>query len=547
MAERVPRASDGIALSPFESMGPHNSSQNLPQPRGSVISMSMKANPVNNRTSARTRCLARFRKGCRVLVLFLCCFYLRPASTLADSVAKVQRELDRILLGHNDPKAKLGARVVDLTTGQVLYEHDAATPMIPASNMKLIVCAAAIDRFGKDYQFKTVLAIRGRDLVVVGCGDPTFGDEKLAQAKGEPITAVFREWADKLSAAGVKQVTGNIVIDDSVFDRQFVHPSWPADQFQAWYEAPIGGLNFNANCIEVSVKPTKKGAACAASFIPGNMLLKLTNSARTGTKHAPVVSRKRGTNVVTVSGTVARSDKLGPLTVQDPGLYFGHVLKTVLASKGIKVLGDVVREKLALGPDRVPTGGHAVAIHAAPLRDAVNRAGTHSLGMMAEGLFKRLGSEESGVGSWETGRSALRAFLVKAGAAEKQFVIDDGSGLSRKNNLSALATTQVLAYMFKAPGGRFEMLRDSLARPGRDGTLHKRMRVQEIKDRIYAKTGYINGVRTLAGYIQTKSGRWLAFAFYYNGTGKTRPLADIQDRACELLVQWPDVPAPQGR
>lgn len=461
----------------------------------------------------------------------------------AASLSDFRKQLHAVLTGHNDPKARMTARVVDLSSGQVLYEHEADTPLIPASNMKLMVIAAALDRFGTDYQYQTVLAIRGRDLVVVGGGDPAVGDEKLCAARGEPITAVFHEWAEKLKAAGIQQVSGNIVIDDSIFDKQFVHPSWPPDQFQTWYEAPIGGLNFNANCFDVSVKPGKSGQAAVVSFVPGNVLLKLVNQTKTGEKHAPVAGRKAGSDEVVVSGSVSKAAKLGPITVRDPGLYFGHVFKTVLAAKGIRVQGRVVREKLTLGPDRIPTDGHGVAIYRTPLMDPACRAGRQSLGMMAEGLIKLLGREESGAGSWEGGRAAMEKFFLKVGVSPGQFTVDDGSGLSRKNFLSATATTQVLAYMHKAPGGKFEAIKECLARPGRDGTLKRRLTGPETKDRVFAKTGYINGVRTLAGYVQTKSGRWLAFAIFYNGTGKTRPLAQVQDKACELMVRWPEVTA----
>jgi len=86
------------------------------------------------------------------------------------------------------------------------------------------------------------------------------------------------------------------------------------------------------------------------------------------------------------------------------------------------------------------------------------------------------------------------------------------------------------------------MLRASLALAGEDGTLKKRMRDPHTKGRVFAKTGYINGVRTLAGYVHTRSDRWLAFAIYYNQAAKTRPLTRIQDDACRLLVNWPDLP-----
>lgn len=453
-------------------------------------------------------------------------------------IARLKERLDNLLDSHNDSKVKLTARVVDLTSGVALYEQNADAPLIPASNMKLMVIAAAIDQLGKDHEFTTSLSIRGKDLVIVGSGDPTFGDEKLA-ANGEPITAVFHDWAGKLKAAGVKQISGDIVIDDSIFDAQFIHPGWPTDQFQAWYEAPIGGLNFNDNCVDVVVRPGAAGKPAGLSCSPGNTFIEFINQTKSGGKQTVSVRRKRGTNTIVASGSVARQGSFGPITIGDPGLFFGSVFKTVLAAKGIKVSGKVVRAKVKLGADRLPEGGHVVAIHRAPIAGALERAGRNSLGMMAEGLMKAIGAKEKGVGSWASGREALTSFFTRVGVSPGQYTIDDGSGLSRGNKLSAKAATQVLSYMYRAPGGAFETLKKSLATPGDDGTLKRRLRGPLTKDRVFAKTGYINGVRTLAGYVQTTSGRWLAFAVFYNGSGKTRPLTQIQDKVCETLAAWP--------
>lgn len=443
-------------------------------------------------------------------------------------------QLDKVLTGYADKRVQFGGCVIELPSGRVLYDHNGEQPMIPASNMKLVVMSAALDQLGKDYQFKTILAVRGKDLVVVGGGDPTIGDEKPARASGKSITAVFHGWAEKLKASGVKQIPGNIVIDDSVFDRQFTHPNWPPEQFEAWYEAPVGGLNFNANCVDVSIKPGPAGKPAQVSVIPSGAAVKMVNQTVTGKKHSARVSRTKGSDTIIVGGSVARSDRLGPVTVRDPGLHFGQVLRSVLVAQGIRVGGNVVRERVRVMGDGMPENSHVVAIEQTPLRQAMSRAGKDSLGMMAEALIKALGHKQSGAGTWENGSAAVKMFLQKAGAAPGA-VVDDGSGLSRKNRISAAAMTQVLRYIHDSSG--FELLRDTLSKAGVDGTLDDRLGGPATRGRVFAKTGYINGVRTLAGYAQTKAGRWVAFAFFYNGAASTRPLTQLQDKACELLVK----------
>jgi len=457
------------------------------------------------------------------------------------SRADLQARLDQILTDHKQPKIRFGGRVISLPDGEVLYHHRADRPLIPASNLKLIVMAAAIDRLGADYRFTTVLAIRGTDLVVIGGGDPTFGDVELARDRGETMTTVFHDWAARLKEAGVHRVPGNIVIDDHCFDHDFTHERWPADQFQAWYEAPIGGLNFNANCVEVWAEPGKGGGRARVWLSPGNTLLPVENKTATGKKQTATMGRLRHSDTITVSGTVARRGKLGDVTIRDPGLYFGYVLKTVLAAKGIAVGGRVVRDRIHMDGGRLPADCHPVAVHHAPLADALARSGKKSLGMMTEGLIKTLGREHRGIGSWPAGREAVAAFLTDVGIPRDTYVIDDGSGLSRDNRLTPHAVTEVLRHMFRSGDATFDLLRDSLAVGGIDGTLRKRFRNNAARGHVYGKTGYINGVKTLAGYVQTRSGQWLAFAFFYNNAKATRPLNILQDRACEAVYGWPAV------
>lgn len=463
-------------------------------------------------------------------VVFLCrVAFAGPAiaDRLADALAPV-----------SGAKTVLGVHVVDLSDGSTIYERNATKPLIPASCMKLAVMAASIDQLGPDYSFTTVLAIRGSDLVVIGSGDPTFGDEKLADARDQEIGAAFKQWAERLKAAGVKQIPGNIVVDDFIFDLDFVAENWPKDQYQAWYEAPIGGLNFNANCVAAVVGPTKPGAAASVHLIPPNDYVRVSNAARTGNKMTVTVHRLRDSDTLKLTGSVSKAGQLEVVTVRDPGLFFGSVLKHAMEAEGIRIGGEVVREKVRLDSSTLPKDVHIVAIHSAPIADALRRAGSDSLGMMAEGLFKAMGAKIAGVGSWESGQSAMHAFYRKLGISANQVSVDDGSGLSRENRISPAAMTRILSKVHRDEK-RFDLLRSSLGVSGESGTLRKRMRSGGAKGRVYGKTGTIRGVRTLAGYIHTNGDQWIAFAFFYNDIAKpdTNPKPKM-DRACQLLVDY---------
>lgn len=463
-----------------------------------------------------------------------------PAAGAAAPAATWQTYLDRVLIDPASTRAQFGGCVIELPSGRVVYERNAQTPLIPASNMKLAVIAAAIDQLGKDFRFKTTLAVQGKDVILIGGGDPVLGDDRLAEVSKKPVTQVFHEFADKLLAAGVREIAGDLVIDDSMFDRQFVHPNWPTDQRDTWYEAPIGALNFNSNCVTVEV--TRGTGKVEATVSPANTAIGIDNKATPGAKQTLVARRTGDGDTISLTGAVARAVTLGPMSVRDPGLFTGSVFKTVLAAKGIRVSGNVVRRVIRRADGSLPPDCRVIAERATPITDALARAGKNSLGMVAEGLIKLLGARSGAAGSWENGRAAVSAYLKKIGVPAGQFTVDEGSGLSRTNRLSAAASTRILQYAFTAGNGQFETLRESLAVSGIDGTLDKRMRDKTVKGRVFAKTGYIKGVRTLAGYIHTGGDQWLAFAFFYN-QANTSKMRQSQDVACTALVNYPDLKA----
>ncbi len=475
--------------------------------------------------------------------------HVRPAAAqFVDdlAIARLKAQLDTVF-ATNGQAVNLGASVIDLESGREIYEHDGSALLIPASNMKLVVMAAAIDRLGPEYSFATVLAIRDTDLVVIGGGDPTIGDELLCRQRGQSITHLFHAWASALKESGIRQIPGDIVIDDSIFDQNFVHPNWPENQYQAWYEAPVGGLAMNENCIQALVTPGEPGQPANISLVPGNTLISIDNKTQTGAKQTVTVMRPRDSDSLVVRGTVARQGLLEKVTVRDPGLFFGSVLKTVLATDGIRVGGKVVRRRVRLENGMVPKDCHLVHVHRTPIADALARCGKDSRGMMAEALLKTLGAQQFGLGSWDHGRSVVHQFLRDINVPSSEIKMDDGSGLSRHNRLSPAASTRILRHMFTSTPERFELFRDSLAVAGVDGTLLKRFRAADTKGRIFAKTGYIDGVWSLAGYVRTASDQWLAFAIFANGTSRKAPSQKARiDRACRVLVQWPNVPTAQG-
>jgi D-alanyl-D-alanine carboxypeptidase/D-alanyl-D-alanine-endopeptidase (penicillin-binding protein 4) len=199
-------------------------------------------------------------------------------------------------------------------------------------------------------------------------------------------------------------------------------------------------------------------------------------------------------------------------------VYGATVLAETLQNTGIKINGTVkrdrtMRQQRAKGPAGEWT---VVAIHETPLAVALARANKDSVNLYAESLCKRLGHQATGQsGSWENGTAAVGAFLKKAGVAEGEFKLDDGSGLSKQNAVSPHALVRVLAYDFY--GKNRDAFVNSLSISGVDGTLEDRFRNSDLRKRVIGKSGFVEGVSCLSGLLKAKDGEWYSFAIMMNG------------------------------
>ena len=417
-----------------------------------------------------------------------------------------------------------------------MFSHDGTTPLGPASNCKLLTTAAAFEKYGPAASFKTYLYQVGPDLLLVGGGDPGVGDAKLC-ARGETPTTVFEDWAARLKQAGITQCR-DLIVDDRVFDDQWVHPNWPADQRLDWYSAPVGGLNFNANCLDWIPKLSRNSVT--VELIPDTSYVSVVNKATKGATTVVSLVRPAQSNRFQLNGTVAASGT-SPYSVPiyDPGMWTGTILRDVLARAGIQPNGQIRRVQTV---ERFAEAT-LLATHETPILSVLKRANTNSLNMMAECLCKRLGYDATGKpGSWASGTTAVEAYVTGLGAKADWVSLDDGSGLSNKNRVAAKAFTTVLAHVACRPDG--EKFIGTLAEPGDEGTLEKRFKGLSVAGHVRAKTGHINGVSALSGYILTgkpgidspATARTFAFSILVNKkSGNVNPW---QDQVCQAIFDW---------
>jgi D-alanyl-D-alanine carboxypeptidase/D-alanyl-D-alanine-endopeptidase (penicillin-binding protein 4) len=430
--------------------------------------------------------------------------------------------------------ASISLDVVEITPrGPVdLFSHNPSTPLGPASNCKLLTTAAAFEKYGPKASFKTTLYQAGDDLVLIGGGDPALGDAKLSPE--QRLTAPFVTFAEQLKKAGVTHYK-NLIVDDRVFDSQWVHPNWPTDQRLEWYEAGIAGLNFNCNCLDWLPTLTKSGVDL--KLFPDTHYVTVTNKASRGSATRVSLLRPATANTFQLRGTVAGNAPEGAdpysVPIYDPGLWTGTILQEVLADQGIPSSGRVRR----VDDDEKITGATLLATHDTPILDVLKRANTNSINMMAESICKRLGHDATGKpGSWQSGTDAVEAYVHSLGVDPSDIHLDDGSGLSSKNKVAAKAFTAVLAHVAARPDG--ELFINTLAKAGEEGTLLKRFKGMPVASAIHAKTGHISGVSTLSGYIDLNSSpkRRFAFSILVNKyKGNVNPW---QDQVCQAVYAW---------
>ncbi|MGH7215585.1 MAG: D-alanyl-D-alanine carboxypeptidase/D-alanyl-D-alanine endopeptidase, partial [Tepidisphaeraceae bacterium] len=270
---------------------------------------------------------------------------LTPAPARADLRSAIRGVLQDKLLGKAEVgvvAARLGASSDDV---HILYTHNSDIPLIPASNLKVVTTAAALERLGSDFRFRTVALLRDGDLILWGDGDPTLGDAEMLKKVGWDVTTIFQHWADELKKRNITSVR-DVIVDDSIFDETFLHPNWPEDQLHKRYVAEVGGMNLNANCLDFHVRVNSFGDVVSYSTNPSTRYVDVRNTCVAGNNNAIWLSRQPGTNDIILRGETPRSSDVPvSVTIHDPSMFATTVLAETIKSAGVSITGAVKRDR----------------------------------------------------------------------------------------------------------------------------------------------------------------------------------------------------------
>src|SRR5215831_18571690 len=471
-----------------------------------------------------------------------------PAVKAPVTLAELRSRIEEICRQPALEPGFFAVKVVSLDTGQTIFEQSANKFVRPASNMKLYTVATALDRLTPDYHFITSVyanekvedgKVKG-DLVIYGRGDPSIS----TRFNGGDYFKGINDLADRIVAAGVKRVRGDLVGDESYFSGSPVGSGWEWEDLTWSYGAQVSALSINDNAIDLSVRPGPSvGSPVSIVTGPANApFIKILNHATTSPKELKSslqIYRGLGANTLELTGTLPLGDAgfRGGVAIPDPALAFISMLRDALVKRGVKIDGQLRTVTDRSGGSvlpRIPAGINSAVgvvphypVELASLQSppfAVIAAHTlkPSQNQYTELILRTLGrtqpelNRDSGRSSddQDLGLAVVRNFLNQAGIADTDVALDDGSGLSRNDLISANTTVQLLAYMAKHK--YFAQFRDALPIAGVDGTLSTRMRGTPAEKNVRAKTGSLSSVASLSGYVNTAAGEHLAFSMMLN-------------------------------
>jgi D-alanyl-D-alanine carboxypeptidase/D-alanyl-D-alanine-endopeptidase (penicillin-binding protein 4) len=413
--------------------------------------------------------------------------------------------------------ARISVQVMSLDDGTVVFAQNADDLLNPASNVKLVTAAAALSKMGLDYRFDTEVLTdaelkdgKAKLLYVRGKGDPTLNTDKLYGIVSE------------LLHAGLKEVSGDLVIDDTFFDADRLAPGFDQESSDRSYMAPTGAVSLNWNAVGVYLRPgAALGDKATVELEPASDYFDVDSELSTGTKRRKRYSvasdpEKAGQKQkILVRGTVPLDEKPGSWSVwkkiDNPPQYFGQTLKRLLADRGVKVKG-----KVRLGA--VPSSAKSLHVSQSDTLDLVlKKMNKHSSNFVAEQLLKTLGAEAKGApASFASGVEAVEDFLEQdVGIARGTYVMKNGSGLNDTNRFSAAQFCKLLKVMYEKFPVAPEYL-SSVGVAGKDGTLKYRFEGSDAVGRLRAKTGTLENVSALSGYVQAVGGEKFVFSVLVN-------------------------------
>ncbi len=481
------------------------------------------------------------RRGCVAVSLFGGVGVAQPALAAKDPfVEALSKRLNFVFKNDKQGRQNLGVSVYSLSRQETLFDLNAESPLMPASTIKMLTATVALKKLGPDYTYKTEVlydkppknGVLEGNLYLRGGGDPSLVTERL-----------FLLAADVLRA-DIREIRGNIVVDDWVFDQILRDPRRIPTDTDRPYNAPVGGLSFNYNSTTVYFRPGEKLGDPARVFVePDTGYVTIKNQATTskaGSSYKIDATRAENSgdgDTILVRGSIplGMTEQRRYFNIVSPSLYSGYGFRMMLEMRGIKFSNSA-----KIVHEQVPASARKIAeMTSLPLSEIVKLMNKYSNNFIADAITKTIGKELKGSpGTMDKGLEVLNEEALRMGLGSKGLNVVSGSGLTRENRMSPTQFIQLMnaAYL------DFEVLPEllsSLPIAGRDGTLRSRMHGTQAFGRLRGKTGSIDGVAAITGVVQSRGGELLAFSVMMNDDAKSNAtIRNWQDPFGQALAEF---------
>ncbi len=435
--------------------------------------------------------------------------------------------------------------IADIENGKYIFEYNSGKSLTPASVMKLITTSTALELLGPDYVFKTTIGYTGElnsnsgklngDIVIKGGGDPALGSKEFTGHYGNFI----EKWIDKIKEVGIRKIKGRIITDDSYYDYQPAPAKWLWEDIGNYYGAGAYGLSISDNTLEIHYLTSSDSLDHILTGVyPEECLIDLEDRLTVfGTKDEGYVFAAPYTDKGWIEGSIPanKDDFVLKASIPDPPLLMARLIDKKLRSAGIYIEEEPSTVRIE-GSVNMPIKMIA-QINSPPLKDIIEILNHESVNLYAEHLLKELGKVYKDNGSTSAGIDVIKEFFNSIGIISNGMFFEDGSGLSRSNAINAEDMVKLLIYL-KKNSKYFNVFYSSLPEAGKEGTLKDYFKDKTFESRLVAKSGSMNRVRSYAGYLQTITGKELAFCIIVNNfAGPSRNIVThIEDILKETIL-----------
>ncbi|HEX6981993.1 MAG TPA: D-alanyl-D-alanine carboxypeptidase/D-alanyl-D-alanine-endopeptidase [Balneolaceae bacterium] len=435
--------------------------------------------------------------------------------------------------------------IVRDTTGKILEGFNIGKLVRPASNLKLLTSATVLNELGADYTYRTVMYGLGYqngsswegNIIIRGSGDPSISGKYY----NEDRFYVFNKFYKALKAMGIEEINGNLVGNDAFFDQQPYPKGWAWNDLSFYYGVETSALSFNNNTVDLTVYADGDiGDTPEIEWFPFDTdYVKFVNEqviSPAESEYDEFYRRLMGTNRIILRSKLPQNYvEHEALSVLNASRFFIDTFKKYLEDGNISVNGRLIVESQQ--QDWNSDQYKILAVHeSVPLRKLLQQLNKESDNFYAEMLLKTSAAEHFDIsGSTELGIMLMKDFSASIGLDTTKMELSDGSGMAASTLITVKNLSKLLVEM--RDHHQFEVYKNSLSISGVDGSLEYRFPASMV-GKIYGKTGYVSGVRSLSGYMESSSGKPLIFCVVANNYTKETSYIDyVQEKIIQKIYR----------